>query len=213
MATDYSILRSHLLAFIRRAIKDPHAQFETGILRTHFQQRDIDIDGDPLDWITVEQIIHEFYIEGILVPGPPIKPGSYGHANLLRFPIFHLTPYGETVLATTEYQPHDPDGYLQRLHADVPSVDPVIIRYLDECLTCFRRNLMLSAAVTLGCAAEKAVLLLIISFADTLTGPDKAAFQRETSTFIISRKYKCSGPGCNPWPTSSRTLWATILKA
>ena len=42
----------------------------------------------------------------------------------------------------------------------------------------------------LGCASEKAILLLIEAFILTLKGDDKTAFEKETNTFIISRKYK-----------------------
>jgi hypothetical protein len=72
--------------------------------------------------------------------------------NFLLFPLFHVTAYGEKVLENGEYQPYDPDGYLQKLQSEIPTVDPVIIRYLEECLSCFRQNLLLSAAVMLGCA-------------------------------------------------------------
>ncbi|MCK4998050.1 MAG: hypothetical protein KAS23_00895, partial [Anaerohalosphaera sp.] len=37
--------------------------------------------------------------------------------------------------------------------------------------------------------SEKAILLLVETFSSTLEGGDKAAFEKETNTFIISRKY------------------------
>ncbi len=190
MATEYSVLRSHLLDVIRSAATDHHAQFEIGSIRAHFQGRGVDIDNDVNDWTTIQQIIHEFYIEGILVPGTAVRPHTVSQSAFLDFPFFHLTQYGQSVLTQTEYQPHDPDGYLQKILTDLPAIDPVIIRYLEECLSCFRRNLLLSAAVMLGCAAEKAILLLIEVFAKTLEGTDKTEFERQINTFIITRKYR-----------------------
>ena len=190
MATDYSILRSHLLDFIRRGIGDRHAQISLDSLRNFFSSKNIALDTDTNDWRSVQQIIHEFYIEGIIVPGPKIQPNIVSQSHLLTFPFYHVTEYGEKVLENTEYQPHDPEGYLQKLQADIPSIDLVIIRYLEECLSCFRRNLLLSAAVMLGCASEKAILLLTEVFEAALEGDDKTAFEKEANTFIISRKYR-----------------------
>lgn len=189
MASEYSILRSHLLDYSRRGISDQHAQFEITALRSFFRSRDIDLDACEEDWCTIQQIIHEFYIEGIINPGQKMRPRIVSTSHFLKFPLFHVTEYGEKVLQDGEYQPYDPDGYLRKINDDIPTVDPIIIRYLEECLSCFRRSLLLSAAVMLGCAAEKAILLLIEVFSNTLTGEDKTAFDKETNTFIISRKY------------------------
>ena len=189
MATEYPILRSHLLDYIRRGITDPHAQFEVGSIRSFLESKGVNPDEDVNDWPMIQQIIHELYVEGIINPGKKILPQVTGMSHFLIFPLFHVTAYGEKVLENIEYQPHDPDGYLQKIKAEISTIDPVIIRYLEECLSCFRRNLLLSAAVMLGCASEKAVLLLIEIFGGTLQGADKTAFEKETNTFIISRKY------------------------
>ena len=190
MATEYSILRSHLLEYIRRGISDRHAQFEVSSIRNFLESKGVNPDEDVNDWPTIQQIIHELYVEGIINPGQKIRPHITGTTNLLGFPLFHVTAYGEKVLENTEYQPHDQDGYLQKIKTEISIIDPVIIRYLEECLSCFRRNLLLSSAVMLGCASEKAVLLLIETFGATLQGAQKTAFEKETNTFIISRKYK-----------------------
>ena len=188
MPTDYSILRNHLLDCIRTCSTDGQPQFSLGSLRSFFASNGVTLDSDGEDWRTVQQIIHEFYIEGIIIPGPRISPGTMSLTGFLLFPSYHITKYGEQVVRDTEYQPYDPLGYLQKMRAEIPTLELVIVRYLEECLTCFRRNLLLSAAVMLGCASEKAVLLLIDSFGRTLQ-QDKADFERETNTFIISRKY------------------------
>ena len=189
MATEYSILRSHLINYIRCNMTDQNAQLLDGSLRSFYLDKGINLDEDPNDLCMIQQVIHELYIEGIINPGQKMRPRTHG-GNYLSFPFFHVTLYGEQVLENTEYQPYDPDGYLQKLQTEIPTIDPVIIRYMEECLNCFRRNLLLSAAVTLGCAAEKAILLLTEIFGATLEGDDKVAFQKETNTFIITRKYR-----------------------
>jgi len=189
MATEYSILRSHLLNYIRGGISDQHAQISIDSLRGFFKSKDIVVDADGNDWRTIQQILHEFYIEGIIIPGPIIQPRTTMSSAFLKFPSYHVTEYVERILKEAEYQPHDPDNYLQKIKKEIPTIDSVIIRYLEECLNCFRRNLLLSAAVTLGCASEKAILILIETFGPTLEGVNKTAFEKETNTFIISRKY------------------------
>lgn len=202
MATGYSILRSHLLDYIRRGITDQNAQFTIDPIRDFFNSKGVNLDADMNNWPLIQQIIHEFYVEGIINPGKKMRPRVTYTSHFLDFPLFHVTAYGEMVLENREYQPYDPDGYLQKLRIEIPTIDPVIIRYLEECLSCFRQNLLLSAAVTLGCASEKAMLLLIEVFGTILEGDDKAAFQKETNTFIISRKYKALWSRLEPIATS-----------
>jgi len=190
MATEYSVLRSNLLEYLKNHSSDPHSQLGLVGLRVFFTGKQISLDDDINDWRSVKQIIHEFYIEGIIIPGCKIPRNTTSVSGFLDFPFYQLTEYGEKVVNETEYQPYDPDGYLRRIKETIPQIDNVIIRYLEECLSCFRKNLLLASAVMLGCAAEKAVLLLIEAFGDSLTDPkDKAAFEKETNTFIIKRKY------------------------
>lgn len=203
MATNYSILRANLLDYIRRGITDPHAQFELSSLRSFFRDRDIELDADVHDWRKVKQIIHEFYIEGILMPGQITTPNLVSQTSFLTFPFFHVTEYGEKVLSNPEYQPHDPEGYLSRIKTEIPEIDKVIIRYLEEGLTCFRRNLLFAAAVMLGCAAEKAILLLVETFGNSLTNAQqKQEYEKETKIFIISRKWKALWKRLEPLSSS-----------
>ena len=117
MATEYSILRSHLLNYIRSGISDQHAQVSIDSLRGFFESKALTLDADGNDWRTIQQIIHEFYIEGIIIPGPIIQPRTRMQSAFLRFPSYHVTEYGERILQETEYQPHDPDSYLQKIRS------------------------------------------------------------------------------------------------
>ena len=188
MPTDYSILRTHLLDSVRRSGTDPHAQFSLSSLRSFFESKGITLDSSGEDLRTIQQIIHEFYIEGIIIPGSRISPSTTSSSGFLIFPFYHITKYGEQVLKNTEYQPYDPNGYLQKMRTEIPNLDLVIVRYLEECLKLFSSQLLIVRGGNARMRFQKAVLLLIDSFGSTLQ-TDKAAFEKETNTFIISRKY------------------------
>ena len=199
MATEYNIIRSKMLDYLKRS---KEGQLDVlGTLRPYFRSHGIELDENDLR--TVEQVIHEFYLEGILVPGVTLKANATYQGGTLVFPRYHLTEYGEKVISATEYQPHDPEGYLSRLKTDIPEIDEVIIRYLEESLSCYRKNLLFAAAVMLGCAAEKAVILLVQAYGDSLSDPeDKTKYENETKSFIISQKWKALWKRLEPTSTS-----------
>jgi len=118
------------------------------------------------DRALAQQVFHELYLERIIISGS--GPNSMSH--LMDWPFYRVTEYGKKVLETAEYEPHDPDGYLANLRGELPNLDDVILRYLDESLTSFRHGLLLASAVTLGCAAEKAMLLFVEAFGNAIAG-------------------------------------------
>jgi len=158
---------------------------------------------DEADVARIEQIIHELYMGGVLVPGVRPKTNVVMQSATLIFPHYHLTEYGEKVLSEDEYQPYDPDGYLARVKDEIPGIDEVIVRYLEECLSCFRKNLLLAAAVMLGGAAEKAILLLVQAYGDSLSDSgEKEQYEKETKSFIINRKWKALWDRLEPLASS-----------
>jgi len=109
----------------------------------------------------------------------------------MDWPFYRVTEYGKKVLETAEYEPHDPDGYMANLRAELPNLHDVIVRYLDESLTSFRHGLLLASAVTLGCAAEKAMLLLVEAFGNAIADTvKKEKYEKETKSWMIHSKYK-----------------------
>jgi hypothetical protein len=131
------------------------------------------------------QMFYELALDGVIVPG--IGPNTN---SLLSWPFYRVTEYGKQVLGTPEYQPHDPGGYIKRLRTEIPAVDGTIVRYLDESLACFQRRTLLASAVMLGCAAEKAALLLVDVFGTAIRDPVKQQqYEKETKNWMISRKY------------------------
>jgi hypothetical protein len=135
------------------------------------------------------QIYHELYLERIIIPGESaLSPRSM---NPMSWPWYRITEHGKRFLQASEYSPYDPDGYLHRLKLEIPKVDETIIRYIEESLKCLRTDCLLAAAVTIGCASENAMLLLIEQFGQAITDPKKKQeYEIQTSNWIISRKYR-----------------------
>jgi hypothetical protein len=78
---------------------------------------------------------------------------------------------------------------LTRLQGDVPDLDQIILTYLNESLRTFRIGCLLSSTICLGCASEKALLLLIAAYADSLPESRRGKFRRETDGRMIKRQF------------------------
>jgi len=113
----------------------------------------------------IQEVIWSFIIEGLLIPG--LDDSNQG------WPFLRLTAYGQRCIEEHQILPHDPEGYLTDFQRSVPSADPVIQEYLTEALQCFLRDLHRACAVMLGAASEKAILLLIESYAESIADPNK----------------------------------------
>lgn len=161
-------------------VKDEPAH-RTGVRMTRYGSG----DGEHLsasDYARAMSIWWDLFIEGI------VRPGLNDGANL-ELPHFHVTEWGKEKLKANPATPYDPDGYFQRLSAAVPNLDPVIMTYLGESLATFRINCLLSSAITLGCASEKALLLLIDAYTGALASPKKETFQQKTEGKMIRKQY------------------------
>lgn len=138
--------------------------------------------------LIVVEILNELHLERLIIPGTANPGATDGTA--FSWPFFRVTEYGRSVAASTEYQPYDPDGYLARLRSEIPNIDDTIIRYLEESLSCLSADCLLAAAVMIGGAAERAMLLLIEAFGAAIPDAKKRKkYESETSTRLISRKY------------------------
>ena len=71
----------------------------------------------------------------------------------------------------------------------MPNLDLIIITYLNESLHTFRIGCLLSSTIALGCAAEKAILLLIASYRDSLRQVMKEKFGKNTDGLMIKRQF------------------------
>jgi hypothetical protein len=132
--------------------------------------------------IWIEDILWDLITEGLVRPG-------LGDGLNQGLPWYHVSEYGKTVLMNHSPQPYDPDGYLTEVR-DIPNIDDVILSYLEESLKAFRIHCHLSSVITLGCASEKAILLLIESCKAAISNPkDQADFEKKTDTLAIKRKH------------------------
>jgi len=55
----------------------------------------------------------------------------------------------------------------------------VILTYLEESLRTFRIGCLLSSTTTIGCASEKALILLFDAYGDALTGSMQDKYRKE----------------------------------
>lgn len=130
----------------------------------------------------IEDILWDLVIEGI------IRPGRGDFLNK-GWPWYHITEYGEHIRKGQPPQPYDPDGYLVRVTA-ISNIDSTIVQYLEESLKSFRTNLLLSSTITLGCASEKAILILVDACVKSLSNPrEQATFEKKIDTISIKRKH------------------------
>ena len=139
--------------------------------------------------LVIVEILNELHLERLIVPGTANPEGTGG--GPLSWPFFRVTEHGRKIAEATEYQPYDPDGYLARLRQELPDIDSTIVRYLEEALACLRADCLLAAAVMIGGAAEKAMLLLIEGFGYAIDDEtQRKQYETETSSWLISRKYR-----------------------
>ena len=138
---------------------------------------------DHRDQMLVQDVLWAFIIEGIVYPGMDTS-----NPNL---PWIHLSDYGKQVVASGFATPHDPDGYLTRLRSEVPTINETVVTYIGESLQTFRINCLLSSTITLGCASEEAVLLLVDATAASMPEQSRRdEFIRKTSGKFIRTQFE-----------------------
>src|SRR6516225_8777703 len=137
----------------------------------------------------VQAVIWELISQGLLRPGQRFEPRVSNQAESL--PWLTVTPHGTKCFAARGYVPYDADGYLAKLTHDVPGIDRVALMYLGEALATFRSNHYLAAAVMVGVASEKLILVLHDAVASALDSPDKKQkFEVATEGKLVKVKYE-----------------------
>ena len=101
--------------------------------------------------------------------------------------------------------PFEIDRLPDTLQEKVPDCDPVVIRFVSECVQAVKANCLLSAAFMLGAASEKAVFLLIEAYGNSIADEaNRTRFQERCSkNKIITAKwdeFKKSYAGCKSKP-------------
>jgi hypothetical protein len=86
--------------------------------------------------------------------------------------------------------PFEIDRFPDTIRDRVPECDPVIIAFVAEGIRCLRADALLGAAFMLGAASEKAVNLLIQSYADAINDPGKKEkFLSRVNNRMVSMKW------------------------
>ncbi len=77
-----------------------------------------------------------------------------------------LSAVGRQVVSGGPWEPRDPEGYIRRLRRDVPDLDPLALRYVEEALRAFNARCYLASSVMLGVAAEQVFAGLAAAFVE-----------------------------------------------
>lgn len=89
-----------------------------------------------------------------------------------------------------ELLPFEIEAFPETLQKNVPLIDPLIIRFLGEAIVCMKAGSLLGCSFLLGAASEKAIWLLIDSYAEAISGgTNQARFKERISNKFISRAY------------------------
>ena len=88
--------------------------------------------------------------------------------------------------------PFEIDALPEKIQERVPEVDPIIIRFVEEAIYAIKANCLLSAAFMLGAASEKAIFLLVESYADAIDdeGNREKFRQRIGKSKIITHRFE-----------------------
>jgi hypothetical protein len=120
----------------------------------------------------VRQALWQFVVKGLLVWG-------LNDTNP-NFPFFRVTDWGKEVLTQEKPQPYDPDGFLISFRGAVGKPDDIVEMYLSESVQTFNVDCFKAAAVMLGCASERLILLFCEEFENAITDQTKkSVFKRE----------------------------------
>ena len=130
----------------------------------------------------LREVFWALVVEGVIILGI--------NDNNPEWPFFRVTEYGMKVLEAGEVIPHDPDGYLERVHADCAPFDPVAEVYLAESLQCFLRGTYMASAVMLGVASERLFLNLLEAFTESLAPSSAQKLRQATSNRPLGRQWK-----------------------
>jgi hypothetical protein len=112
---------------------------------------------------------------------------------------------GGTLLGQT--LPFEIDRFPQTIQEHVPDCDPVIIRFVDEAIRCYKAEGYLSTAFMLGAASERAIGTLIQVFGESISDEtNRNKYFSRINNRMISKKYEeflASYRGCKSRPTDA----------
>jgi hypothetical protein len=90
-----------------------------------------------------------------------------------------LSERGRRLVETeADYEPDDPEGYLEALRSKIPDLDELVLLYTHEALMAYEARCYLASTVMLGVASERAFQLLGEAFASWLPKEEAEKFRK-----------------------------------
>lgn len=174
---DQHEIRSHLYNYFKQ---NPKTQWS--IIFRHFCNK-VGPDETKKNKQVILDIIHELITNNILRPALDSRFTGY--------PFLCLTEYGRKCIEEENLLPFDPKDYIKEIKKQIPNIDNIVLTYLGESISTYNRNCLLSSTITLGAASERAMLLLIDNFADSIKdSKEKEKLQEKMEKKFIYSKYK-----------------------
>ena len=101
--------------------------------------------------------------------------------------------------------PFEIDRFPQTIQEREPDCDPVIIRFVDEAIRCYKAEALLGSAFMIGAASERAIGLLMQAFGDAIADEaNRNKYLTKTNNRMISKRYEefaASYKSCKSRPT------------
>lgn len=160
-----------------------HSAVENGIINNPYPdgRQTVYYPLQKVDENRVREVLWDLIIERV------VTIGDYHNDS---WPWLSLTDYGKRALNSTLPIPNDSTGYLNRIRTEIPQIDPIIEIYLTESIRTYNINQLLSSTITLGCASEKSLLILIDTFKETFVdGSKMATFSKKIEGKFIKTKF------------------------
>jgi hypothetical protein len=147
---DLSRLRHVMLETVESHSRGGAGYFQSGaILRAVAEQ--LNAFHNPEAELAILTLWHDLLRGGLLAPGCDLANPD--------LPFLHLTAAGRRALENFSRDPSNPDGYNAHLRANgLP--DSIVTSYIEEAVLAYNATCYKSAAVMVGGAAERYVLLI-----------------------------------------------------
>jgi len=128
--------------------------FSTLAGRVSHENTDWDVDVIVEHWSWLKRT-------GVIVSlGPESSNRIYPPTGTGKLEEFYVTPRGRKLLATGEASPHNPVRFDAKIRSQISSPDDIVMTYVDEAVGAWAAGLNRAAAVMIGCACERLILLL-----------------------------------------------------
>ncbi len=101
--------------------------------------------------------------------------------------------------------PFEIERFPELLTTNIPNIDPVIVRFIQEAINSLKTNSLLACAFLLGAASEKAIFILVETYANAIKDPQNREkfISRYKGRFIskVFDEFKRSFKSCKNKPT------------